>query len=181
MIKYICNATLFLWGYLFNNIQYILNIHSLDEGVNYYGEIHQSSLNKVIHGLCMPITTYGLILSVPVLLTLNNLEANIFRVWIYYFYLGLYYRINSFYATLFGIIYIYPVYLANKNYQYNLKTLLKGLSISFCSLFIQEYIGHYLGGDDPSRPEGVLNAILYASYFGPREIYLLSSNLLLGN
>ena len=40
-----------------------------------------------------------------------------------------------------------------------------GVSISIVALIIQEYFGHYMGGDEPSRPEGVLNAILYAKYY----------------
>ena len=37
--------------------------------------------------------------------------------------------------------------------------------IAFTSLFIQEYIGHYLGGDIPSRIEAIPNAIVYANFF----------------
>jgi hypothetical protein len=41
----------------------------------------------------------------------------------------------------------------------------KGFITSFLALGFQEGIGHYIGGDIPSRPEGVLNAIVYAMYF----------------
>ena len=43
--------------------------------------------------------------------------------------------------------------------------MMQGLLISFIALICQEFYGHYLGGDDPSRPEGVLNAIMYAKFY----------------
>ena len=41
----------------------------------------------------------------------------------------------------------------------------KGLLYSTLGLTFQEGFGHWLGGDIPSRPEAVLNAIVYAMYF----------------
>ncbi len=38
------------------------------------------------------------------------------------------------------------------------------------SLVIQESIGHYIGGDPPSRPEAVPNAIVYACYYSVNHL-----------
>ena len=57
----------------------------------------------------------------------------------------------------------------------NYYTLINGLVISYYALFIQEIIGHYLGGDEPSRIEGVINAVLYAPYFGSKELVQLGN------
>ena len=176
MIKFICNSSMFLFGYYFHNYQEILEMYSLDKAVNYYGEIHTSQLNKIIHGLFMPLTMYGFLLSIPVILDLDKLYAYILRVWVFYFYLGLYYQIDTFYTILFAIIYYYPFKFANIDYKKNVYTLMNGLCISFYSLIIQEYVGHYFGGDKFSRLEGVLNAIFYAPYFGSRELYLSINN-----
>ena len=168
---------MFLFGYYFHNYQEILEMYSLDKAVNYYGEIHKSPLNKIIHGLFMPLTVYGILLWLPALLNLNILDASILRVWAYYFYLGLYLKINIFYALLYSIIYYIPLKYANIDYKKNYYTLMNGLVISFYSLFIQECVGHYLGGDDASRMEGIINAVLYAPYFGIKGLVLTIGKL----
>ena len=47
----------------------------------------------------------------------------------------------------------------------SLAKLISASITSFLALGIQEGVGHYIGGDIASRPEGVLNAIVYAMYF----------------
>ena len=174
-MKYVCNIIILLTGYFFHINQDLIGMYSLDDGVNYYGEIHKSSLNKIIHGLFMPLTVYGILLWFPALLNLNISDASILRVWVYYFYLGLYLKINIFYALIYSIIYYFPLNFANIDYRNTYYTLINGLVISFYSLFIQEIIGHYLGGDNVSRIEGVINAVLYAPYFGLRELVQLEN------
>lgn len=46
-----------------------------------------------------------------------------------------------------------------------------GLCISTLALLFQEYVGHYWGGDIPSRFEAIPNAILYAKYFSLHHIF----------
>ena len=46
-----------------------------------------------------------------------------------------------------------------------------GFLVSFIALGCQEFFGHYLGGDDPSRPEAVPNAIVYATLFSTWHIF----------
>ena len=176
MLKVFCNLTMFLYGYIFNYYQDAIGMYSLDKAIDYYGEIHTSQLNKVMHGIFMPLAVYGLLLSMPIILDLDKLDASILRVWIFYFYFGLYCQIDIFYAILFAITYYYPLKFANIDYKKNAFTLMNGLIILSYSLFIQEYVGHYLGGDKFSRPEGLLNAILYAPYFGTKELFLFIMN-----
>jgi len=176
-MKYVFNTIILLTGYFFHINQDLIGMYSLDDGVNYYGEIHKSPLNKIIHGLFMPLTVYGILLWFPALLNLNILDASILRVWVYYFYLGLYLKINIFYALLYSIIYYIPLKYANIDYKNNYYTLMNGLVISFYSLFIQECVGHYLGGDDASRIEGIINAVLYAPYFGIKGLVLTIGKL----
>ena len=174
-MKYVCNIIILLTGYFFHINQDLIGMYSLDEGLNYYGEIHKSPLNKIIHGLFMPLTVYGILLWFPVLLNLNILDASILRVCVYYFYLGLYLKINIYYALIYLVIYYFPLKFANIDYKNTYYTLINGLVISFYSLIIQEIIGHYLGGDEPSRIEGLINAVLYAPYFGVRELVQLEN------
>ena len=173
----IYNLCSYLLGYYFHINQDLIGMYSLDDGVNYYGEIHKSPLNKIIHGLFMPLTVYGILLWFPALLNLNIFDASILRGCVYYFYLGLYLKINIFYALLYSIIYYIPLKYANIDYKNNYYTLMNGLVISFYSLFIQECVGHYLGGDDASRIEGIINAVLYAPYFGIKGLVLTIGNL----
>ena len=53
----------------------------------------------------------------------------------------------------------------------HVRLLVGGLSISVSALLFQEVVGHYLGGDIPSRGEAVPNAILYAKYFAVSHIF----------
>ena len=174
-MKYVCNIIILLTGYFFHINQDLIGMYSLDEGLNYYGEIHKSSLNKLIHGLFMPLTVYGILLWFPALLNLNISDASILRGCVYYFYLGLYLKINIYYALIYSVIYYFPLKFANIDYRNTYYTLINGLVISFYSLFIQEIVGHYLGGDEPSRIEGLINAVLYAPYFGLRELVQLEN------
>lgn len=59
-----------------------------------------------------------------------------------------------------GSTQLYKV-LLNQNTSF-VRIMCMGLITSTISLTVQELLGHYVGGDDPSRFEGILNAILYA-------------------
>ena len=168
----------FLIGYNFYYLQDLLGIYSLNSGLDYYGEIHNNSLNILIHGIFIPFTIYGILLSVPVLFKLNNENALLLRYDFYAFYIGLYLQLDIFYTLIFAIIYYFPLKYANIHYNNDYITLIKGISISFISLFIQEFVGHYIGGDKPSRIDGVLNAVFYAKYFGIKETILLGYNII---
>ena len=143
-----------------------------DKGVKYYGEAHLSLLNKWIHTICMPFTVYGILYWFIGLITTNKKYTNQLTWFLYLLFGGHYLRISFMGALRYYILY-YPVakiFIKHNNQdlynKYTKKNLIKkGFIISILSLTIQEYVGHTLGGDIQSRPEGVLNAILYACYF----------------
>ena len=53
-----------------------------------------------------------------------------------------------------------------------LKTTLYGLGVATLALTIQEVFGHWIGGDNLSRFEGVPNAILYAMYYSVHHLFV---------
>lgn len=156
---------IWLFGYYSTIILNFLGIYNGRQGVEYYGEAHLSQWNSLIHSLFMPITCYGILLFFPNLIRLNKLKATKLMDYIYLFYFGHYFYIRPYIGLLYGFVFYFPLIKASDHYQYSISTFAYGLSIAFLSLTIQEYIGHYMGGDIPSRLEGVLNAILYANFY----------------
>lgn len=190
--------TLFMLGYNFNYIQQIFGMRNLSDGVQYYGEVHHSYWNSVVHTLFMPFTMLGMYLWVPALFNLNESKSLILKWRVMLLYIGLYSRISIFntiaiiavyyfpyvYSTVvyndlykygfFNLLLVDEYYLQNKKIINNgKKCLLFGIAISFTSLFIQETIGHYLGGDEPSRIEAVPNAVLYAVFYSVSHLFQL--------
>ena len=163
-------ALSFIWGLIFENVQNILGMASGRAGVEYYAEVHQSKWNSIIHTACMPFTTYGFLLAVPNILFLSRKNAQKFHKTLYLFYLGHYLMIDLYVAILYAIIYGMIALRAIVHYRRGFKFALKGVGIATTSLLIQEFIGHYLGGDDPSRLEAVPNAVMYSVFFANREL-----------
>jgi hypothetical protein len=158
------------------------------KGVEYYSEAHLTYLNIFVHTVCMPYTIYGMLYCLSSIIFLNETYAKQFSHLLYFIYGGHYYKINLVGSLCYYIMYYPVIYLFNCNYKYELIILdtlkkkkiislpsffylfKKGLIISCISLTIQECIGHYIGGDIASRPDGVANAILYSMYFSSTKI-----------
>lgn len=136
-----------------------------EDGVSYYGEVHLSALNSNIHTLCMPITSYGIILALPALFNCSIEKGRELQRFIFWFYFGHYMTMDVYIALLYFSVYIISLYKAYYRYEPTVAVFLRGISIAILTLSIQEYFGHYIGGDKPSRIEGVPNAILYANYY----------------
>jgi hypothetical protein len=190
--------TLFMLGYNFNYVQNIFCMRNLSDGVQYYGEVHHSYWNSFIHTLFMPFTMFGMYLWIPALFKLNETNALELKWRIMLFYIGLYSRISLFNTfVIIGLYYFpytYSTRIYNGLYKYGFfnallideyylqnikiinngkKCLIYGIVISFTSLFIQETIGHYFGGDEPSRLVAVPNAILYAAFYSVSHLFQL--------
>lgn len=137
------------------------------EGVQYYAEVHTYSLNSYIHSLFMPFTIFGIFLWFPTLWTHSIMKQNNIRVGLYIAYIAHYVCIDPYIALLVMLLYMpslyYSIYYTNI-WAHKLRQK-RGFIIAFVALVIQEYFGHYLGGDAPSRFEAVPNAILYACYY----------------
>lgn len=159
-----------LSGYfLFHHILDFFGMYSFQEGVNYYSEVHQSLWNSVLHTLLMPFTVFGFFLAIPALFRMNNYEAHVLRKCVCLFYISHYLHIHRIITLMIVMFYTAPFIYAHYWYTYlhyyNKHIFLYGLSISIVSLFLQEFLGHYIGGDEPSRLNGIPNAIIYAPYY----------------
>ncbi len=161
-----------LFGFLFSNLGKMIGMSVDMEGVEYYREAHLSGWNSTVHIVCMPFTTYGILLAFPNLLKLNRLSAQIFIWALFVTYSVHYLTVEPIIGLFFIIIYISPISCAYKDYRYSKYNFFKGFMIAFTSLLIQEYIGHYLGGDIPSRIEAIPNAIVYANFYATYAILL---------
>lgn len=138
------------------------------EGLDYYAEVHKSKFNSWIHTFFMLGTVYGFSCSVPALFPINGQFRNLMQRFVWIWYLSHYTTIDI--GTTIGVFFAYVV-PASKAFdrvtqnQSRLKLFLHGILWSVVCLGIQETFGHYIGGDDPSRPEGVWNAIVYAPMY----------------
>lgn len=56
---YTLELLIFLTGYNFSAIQEFFNMRNGTDGVAYYGEVHLSFWNSLIHSFFMPITMCG--------------------------------------------------------------------------------------------------------------------------
>ena len=153
---------------------YLLNqvgVLTGDDGVDYYGEIHRSKWNCWVHTLFMPFTYAGFNLVIPALLNLKTQQAYRLQMLALMVYFIHYSTIDSIVANVYLVIYFIVVQIVNNMYKImraegnRVSTIASGLIISASALVIQEIIGHLYGGDQPSRKEGVFNAILYAKYY----------------
>lgn len=163
-------------------------MHTGQAGVDYYGEAHLTRWNSFMHTLGMPFTIYGFVLSIPALFRLDPERATRVALFLYTVYGGHYLTVNTNITLLYYILFGYSTIRAVRDYRLtfkgekddegskkmfspHVKLVLTGLSISVSALLFQEVVGHYLGGDIPSRWEAIPNAILYAKYFAVSHIF----------
>ena len=136
-------------------------------GVNYYAEVHTSLVNSIIHSIFMPFTIFGILLWFPTHFTYNIVKQNHVRLGLYIAYITHYLIIDVYIAGIVAVWYIPSLYYAL--YYTNVWTTKirkkRGFLIATIALIIQEYFGHYLGGDAPSRLLAIPNAIIYACYY----------------
>lgn len=182
----------FLIGTYFDKIQDAIGSASGWEGVEYYAEIHNSFWNSLIHTFFMPMTMFGILLWVPALLVGENktIEDRFnFKdnEWDYIeydhdiglrnsfilFHIGLY---NNFSPkiTMLVMLWYFPAYIVSIHFYRNnnrLYNFLIGFTIMTTALGIQEYFGHYLCGDVPSRTEAIPNSILYAPFYSVSHFF----------
>ena len=169
-------------------------------GVDYYAEAHMTRWNSYMHTIGMPFTIYGMVLWIPGLLRLDPTNATRLMTVLYGLYGGHYFAIDTKIAILYYLVYgvslvnglltYYQYYNNSKktitnsnNNTTNIKSIATpstfstqkafrvGLLTSIGALLFQEYIGHWLGGDIPSRWEAIPNAILYAKFFSLSHMF----------
>lgn len=160
-------------GVFLTNILSVFGILSDETGIDYYAEAHLSRWNSWIHTFGMPFTLYGISCWVPALLMLSKANRSKMQLGVWYVYILHYMTIDFKRALLCIAWFLYPAYRAytkTRDSKSNFKLFLHGFLVSFASLAFQEFVGHYIGGDIPSRPEGVLNAILYSVIYSTYHI-----------
>ena len=156
-----------LLGLIINPLGQYYNIKTGADGVDYYGEVHKSKFNCFMHTIGMPFTIYGFLNCLPALFNLTPKQSIRFIYNLYFIYLAHYMSIDWKIGGLYTLIYT-PVTVINALNKYsgsNNEKFKNGLLLSTIALTFQEGIGHYYGGDNPSRVEAIPNAILYAKYF----------------
>lgn len=155
------------------------------EGVNYYAEIHTTSLNSICHTIGMPFTTYGLLLWLPVLIGKTCKDFNYYQGLLYTAYMTHYMSIDFKIGLLTSIYYYFPYKYAYQITYNNFKDVsnddvihykkivffIQGFMIFSTALLFQEIFGHWLSGDEASRLEGIPNAILYSMYFSVSHLF----------
>lgn len=148
-------------------VQSLVGMYTLDEAVDYYAEVHRSEVNSIIHTMFMPLTMYGMFMWIPGALCLKWYHARKLRDFLLTVYMFHYLRISLLGGFSTVLLYIYPYIRSDIDY-YHLgpkQSFFRGIVFSVGALMIQEIVGHYLGGDPPSRVEAIPNAILYAPYY----------------
>lgn len=167
-------------GYSTHIVMYKLKIYHGYQGVLYYDNAHLKLLNRIIHTVFMPITTIGILLCAPATININKDDLWQFYLVVYISYITHYLYFDKITPIIVSLQYLPSVIIAYKLYL-NLHpqiSLIYGLIMSITSLLIQESFGHFISGDIPSRPEGVVNAIFYAVYSSSYTIKLLLESCL---
>ena len=157
-----------LLGLLTQPIFNLIGVYTGEQAIAYYGEVHTSKWNSLIHSLGMPFTYYGLLLCVPPLFCMRKRNTLGLQLFFYPYFISYYLTLN-WYIGLLIIFYYFPSqYYAMKHYKNStsrLKIMAYGFAVATTALTIQEVFGHWLGGDDPSRLEAVPNAIWHAGFY----------------
>ena len=155
-----------LFGYFTHFLLNCFCCLSGQKAVNYYAEVHTTKQNIVCHIIGMPFTILGMTLWIPPIFNYIGISDYWLVQWsLFMYYLGHYVKVNLDTSVYFCFMYYPVVYIGNMMYIGGTFDIIRGLLISIFALVFQEVIGHNLGNDPPSRPEGVLNAIFYAKYF----------------
>lgn len=150
----------------------IFGVLTGQEAVDYYAEVHTSTWNSFVHTVGMPFTYLGFNLAVPALFRVNDPWK--LQMCVYIAYMVHYATIDFTTAVITSVVYLMVVKYAYNYYMQKFTPYLGylglGLLVSTTALLVQEFFGHYLGGDDPSRAEGVFNAILYAKFYSIQHL-----------
>lgn len=162
----------FCFGFFASHILGLFGVLTGQKAVDYYAEVHLSTWNSFIHTLGMPFTYMGLNLLVPALFGIK--EPWMLQFCVFIIYMTHYATIDLTTTLVTTLIYYqvmkYSYDLYMKKYFSYVGYFCIGLSITTIALLVQEIVGHYMGGDEPSRAEGVLNAILYAKFYSVQHV-----------
>lgn len=152
----------------------LLGIYTGEKAITYYGEVHQSKWNSLVHTVGMPFTYYGLLIFVPGLFGLNRIKTHLFQLFFYNYFISYYATLNLKIAAIVALLYLPSHVYAVNYYKYSFDrvvTTFYGFMVAFLALTIQEFFGHWLGGDPPSRIEAIPNAIWHAGFYSVWHLF----------
>lgn len=144
------------------------------KGLEYYGEVHLSSWNSWVHTIGMPFTLYGISCWFPALFGLNNYYMNKMQEYLWFILFMHYISIDMVRGLFCALYYAYPMMYAYERVgksNSRMELFIHGIKYSVIALLCQEFFGHYLGGDEPSRVEAIPNAIAYATYYSTYHLF----------
>ena len=168
-------------------------------GVDYYAEIHTTTLNAFSHTLGMPFTCYGILLWFPLMWQRSWQRYQEIQSCLYFAYMTYYIGIDAFIGFCTALVYMGPLILATQTIHHRFSTIqsttlktpvyctheydmqrfilaIQGLLIMIGALVFQEFVGHWLSGDSCSRIEGIPNAILHAMYYSVSHLMVNSNH-----
>lgn len=168
-------------------------------GVDYYAEIHTTTLNAFSHTLGMPFTCYGILLWFPLMWKCSWQRYHEIQSSLYFAFMTYYIGINAFVGFCTALVYMGPFILATQTIHQRFSTMqsttpqkpiyctheydmqrfivaIQGLLIMIGALVFQEFVGHWLSGDSCSRIEGIPNAILHAMYYSVSHLMVNSNH-----
>ena len=152
----------------------LLGIYTGEKAIKYYGEVHQSKWNSLVHTAGMPFTYYGLLIFVPGLFGLNRIKTHLFQLFFYNYFISYYATLNLKVSAIVALLYLPSHVYAVNYYKYSFDRIvatLYGFMVAFSALTIQEVFGHWLGGDPPSRIEAIPNAIWHAGFYSVWHLF----------
>lgn len=161
------------FGVVIPDFLYIIGFNIDQSAIDYYGQVHNDSRNKMLHVLLLPWAAFGYSLGVPALFKLSRSTASLTRNWFYLTYIFMYARINMMMSIVFAFLYAIPLFLSHYYYKPTTATALKGITIGTGLMIIMEYIGHVEFELQNSRIDGVANAILYSHFYISQEFIKL--------
>ena len=166
-VQYVSNfyITVPIFAVLLPKLLDFLNITNGLAAVQYYGEVHQHPTNKMLHMVLLPWACCGFSLGVPALFKMSVKYAGVLRNFLYITYFVHYSGMNNLIAMIYAIIYFPPLIISHYYYKPTLTVAAQGLGLATGLMLFMEIVGHTFYEIDNSRPEGVLNAILYSHYF----------------
>ena len=145
------------------------NILSGQEAVDYYAEVHTSTSNSILHTLFIPYASYYLYSALPQLFCLPKHQGNHMIISVNLAYFAMYFtELDSAGTVRTVLLYLPPLYFFLRDKEYTQYALLK---FGMIMLFIEK-LGHDILEGTESRPEGILNAILYSHYFNANHFSL---------
>ena len=148
------------------------------DALTLYAEIHQSTVNQIIHGLGMPFVGYAIFGGVPLLLAKfrdfrdRSLFIHLCQFAIYFFYVIYYSTFDRTGSLTTAMIYAIPLVCAMEDFvgkKYG-RGLFHYIKVLAASIFIQEGVGHLLFEHKSSDLWQLPNSIAIAPLFGVRCI-----------